>query len=201
MLAALLLLVSSVAAHAAAPEIERVEYEGFGIVDVEFIRDVQYQNPEITILDAQGNAYTSTIWELDDDELTFSVENLNEGEIYSFTISGVRSGFSGEYASVEGEFAVAAKGEVAIKELDYDRSDRELEIEFQGKVQFENPIVEIMDDLGNSYDAQIREMDRDSMELRVSGLEAGRQYRAVVTGVKPEGGDAFGTVSGLFTVR
>ena len=199
LIAALALMALSFTAFADTPEIQKTVYEGFGIVEVEFFRGVQYQNPEVKVQDEQGNTYQAIIWETDDDDITFSVENLSEGRIYSFTIDGVRSGFSGDYGAVKGEFAVSSQGEAAIKEIDYDGDDRELEIEFHGRVEFDNPTVEIMDNEGNSYETRIREKDRNSIELRVSGLERGRQYRAVVSGVKAEGGDAFVSVSGLFT--
>lgn len=201
LIAAILLLTSSFAAFAAAPEIQRVEYEGFGIVDVEFFHDVRFKKPEVAVSNEAGERYPVIIWDLDDDEITFSVDGLNEGKEYRFVISGVSAGLSGEYTQVEGQFVVPTGDEAVIKEIDYDSEDRELEIEFHGKVQYENLSVEIMDDKGNSYDAKIREKDRDSIELHVSGLERGGQYRAVVNGVKAEGGEAFVSVSGLFTAR
>ena len=201
LLIAAIVLLFNLAAYAVAPEVLKVEYEGFGFVDVEFFMDVQFQNPQVTVQDEAGNTYQATIWETDDDDITFSVENLSEGKVYSFTIDGVRSGFSGDSGAVKGEFAVSSQGEAAIKEIDYDGDDRELEIEFHGRVEFDHPTVEIMDNEGNSYENRVIEIDRNSVELRVSGLERGRQYRAVISGVKAEGGDAFVSVSGLFTAR
>jgi len=200
-LAAALMVAAAYPTFAETPVIKKVEYEGYGRVDVEFVRNVEYRNAEITVSDDEGNSYVPTIWEMDDDDLSFAVENLAEGKAYSFTISGVRSGFSGEFEAVSGSFSVPEAGALAIKSFDYDADDGELEIKFHTRVEFNNPVVEITDATGRSYTAKVRELDRKSIELRVSGLEYGKEYTANISGVYPEDGVGLGSISSSFTAR
>ena len=196
--AAALMVAAAYPTLAETPVIKQVEYEGKGRVDVEFVSRVAYENVEITVADDAGTSYVPTIWEMDDDDLTFAVENIAEGRNYSFTISGVRTGFSGAAETVYGTFAVPATGELAVKGFDYDAKDGELEIEFYGKVEYDNPAVEITDASGRSYEVKLRELDRDSMELRVSGLERGAEYTASVSGVRTFGAADFGSAQANF---
>ena len=53
--------------------IQRTVYEGFGYVEVDFFRDVNYENPAVTVTDATGAAVSATIVQLDDDDLTFQI--------------------------------------------------------------------------------------------------------------------------------
>ncbi len=78
--AMMVLLVGASFALAEAAQIQRVKYEGNGLVDVEFLRDVGYDNLTITVSDSLGNAYTTTIVERDDDDLTFRVDQSPPGK-------------------------------------------------------------------------------------------------------------------------
>lgn len=200
-LAAALVVAVAYPTLAETPAIKKVEYEGYGRVDVEFVRDVEYRNAEVTVSDANGNSYTPILWELDEDDLSFSVENLVEGTEYSFTVSGVRSGYKGEYEAVNGSFVVPEAGALTVKSFDYDADDGELEIKFHNRVEFKEPAVEIKDASGNSYPVKVRELDRKSIELRVSGLEYGQEYTANISGVFSEGGVGLGSISANFVAR
>ena len=167
--------------------IEKTVYEGRGIVEVDFRRDVQYENLEVTVTDSEGNAYALTIRERDDDDLTFLVSNLVPGGEYSFVISGVRSGFSGAYGSVSGSFAVPLDETYAIKKVEYDREDRELDVEFFGRVNLQGAEVRILDQQGREYDAKLREYDGDGFEAYVPGLEWGETYSIEVSGLGESG--------------
>ena len=125
----------------------------------------------------------AVIMDRDEDDLDFVVENLIPGESYSFSFTGVTYLLSGE-AVPGGSFRVPGEGEVAIKKIDYDRDDRELEIEFAGRVEYEELLVTIEDAGGKTYDVNIRERDRDSLEARVSGLDRGSEYIVTVSGVR-----------------
>lgn len=199
LLAAIALLTLTVSAMADAPVIEKVKYEGFGYVDVDFRGRVQYSDVNVTVTDAAGKAYDATIWEMDDDDLSFNVANIVDGMTYQFAISGVRSGGSGNYESVSDSFVVPDAGELAIKEIDYDGDDRELEVEFNGRVQYQDLSAVVRDASGNSYEATVRERDEDSVELRVSGLTRGGEYTVVVSGVRLADSAEFASVSRSFT--
>lgn len=163
--------------------IEKIVYEGNGRVDVDFVRDVRYDNPRITVQDAEGNGYEAVLREKDDDDLDFRVSNLVPGGEYSFTISGVRSGNSGSYGSVSGSFAVPEDETLAIKKVEYDREDRELDVEFFSRVNLQGIEVRITDAAGMEYEAKIRELDKDGFEAYVPGLAWGESYTIEVFGL------------------
>ena len=51
------------------PTIQYVTYEGFGFVEVDFLQDVNYENPTVAVTDAAGAPVTAAIVQLDDDDL------------------------------------------------------------------------------------------------------------------------------------
>lgn len=197
----LALLAGLTASLAEAPVIKKVKYEGLGYVEVDFRGDVQYSDPVVTVSDATGKTYAATVYELDEDDLTFNVANIAEGLDYSFTISGVRSGYSGEFGSVTEAFSVPAAGELVIREVDYDADDRELEIEFNGRVRYGELKVEVVDDGANSYDVRLLEKDKDSVEVYVTGLTRGGEYTVKIYGVQPAEGSAEVELKKNFTAR
>ena len=177
------LLVASVPVFAAQNDTIRVKYDGYGRVEVDFRKKVRYNEAKVEVQDSSGASLPAVILDRDEDDLDFVVENLVPGETYSFTLTGVSYVKSGE--AVPGDsFRVPAEGEVAIKKIEYERDDRELEIEFAGRVEYEELRVTIEDANGKTYDASLREKDGDSVELRVSGLERGTEYRVTVSGVR-----------------
>lgn len=198
--AAILVLAVSISAAADAPILEDVKYEGFGYVDVDFHGDVQYSDVKVSVTAEDGTPHDAEIWKLDEDDLTFNAANLEEGSLYSFTITGVRSLRGGEYSSVSGSFRVPSGDEMYIKEVDYDSREGDLEIEFRGRVRFQEPTVTVEDASGATYEARIIERDDDGIEAIVRGLEGGVEYSVVVTGVQASGADAFGTARAMFMV-
>lgn len=177
------LLAASVPVFAAQNDTIRVEYDGYGRVEVDFRKNVRYKDAMVEVKDSQGASLPAVIMDRDEDDLDFVVENLIPGESYSFNFTGVTYLLSGE-AVPGGSFRVPGEGEVAIKKIDYDRDDRELEIEFVGRVEYEELLVTIEDTVGKTYDVNIRERDRDSLEARVSGLDRGSEYTVTVSGVR-----------------
>lgn len=192
------LLLSAVPAFAASASIRKVEYEGSGKVEVEFKKDVQYKSAKVKVWDEDGKSYTARIREKDEEDLTFKVSSIAAGKEYKFTISGVRAGRSGSYGSVSGYFETPAAKTVSIRDLDYDREDRELEIEFNCKVQYKSLKVQVRDEDGKSYSVKIREKDNDSVEVRISGLKKGVKYGVKVSGVRSEGADSYTSASKTF---
>lgn len=192
------LLLSAVPAFAASASIRKVEYEGSGKVEVEFKKDVQYKSAKVKVWDEDGKSYTAKIREKDEEDLTFKVSSIAAGKEYKFTISGVRAGRSGSYGSVSGYFETPSAKTVSIRSLDYDREDRELEIEFNCKVQYKSLKVQVKDEDGKSYSVKIREKDNDSVEVRISGLKKGVKYGVKVSGVRSEGADSYGSASKTF---
>lgn len=188
-------------ALAAAPEAFRAEYEGNGRVEIDFRNDVDYENLSIGVTGPLGAAETVTILELDDDELTFSIDNVLPETTYTYTVNGIREGRSGDFGSITGEITTPAAGEVVITELEGEADDGELEIEFLGRVDYDNPTVTVAKADGTILDSRIEERDGDSIELRVQGLIRGEEYTVTVTGIAQRDSGAFGTVSRSFIAR
>ena len=182
------------------PTIQYVTYEGFGFVEVDFLQDVNYENPTVTVTDASGAAIAATIVQLDDDDLAFQITDFAADAAYDLTISGVRVGRNGSYTSVSGSFTVPPEGAAVIKKVEYDRDDREIDIEFSALVQYENPTVQVIAADGTPINATIYEWDEDSIEARLeSPLNLGSEYMVTVTGVRAAQDTAFGTASLTFT--
>ncbi len=207
LVAALLVLVSlltaALPAMAAAPAIKKVKYEGSGKVEVEFTKEnVRYKSAKVSVKDENGKSYSAKITEKDDDELTFKVSGIAAGKSYSFVLSGVRAGKSGSYGSVGGSFKTPAAGKLAIHDVDYDHEDRELEVEFSGRVQYKSAKAVVKDASGKSYTVKILEKDSDSIELRVKGLTRGKTYGVQISGVRLKStGGSYGSVSTTFVAR
>ena len=182
------------------PTIQYTTYEGFGFVEVDFLQDVNYENPTVSVTDAAGAPVTAAIVQLDDDDLTFQITDFAADATYNFTISGVRVGRNGSYTSVSGSFTVPLEGAAVIKKVEYDRDDREIDIEFAALVQYEAPTVQVIAADGTPINATIYEWDEDSIEARLeSPLNIGSEYMVTVTGVRAAQDTAFGTASLTFT--
>ena len=182
------------------PTVQYATYEGFGFVEVDFLQDVNYENPAVTVTDAAGAPVTASLIQLDDDDLTFQVTGFATDATYTFTISGVRVGRNGTYTSVTGTFVVPPEGAAAIKKVEYDRDDREIDIEFATFVQYEVPTVQVITADGTPINATIHEWDEDSIEARLeTPLNIGSEYMVTVTGVRAAQETAFGTASFTFT--
>ena len=196
------IMATTVPALAATPTIQKTEYEGSGYVEVDFTRNVQYKSAKVTVKDSSGKKYTATIKKKDNDDLLFYVKNIKAGKKYTYTISGVRTGRSGSYKKVSGKFTVPAKNKVTIKSLDYDREDRELEIDFASKVLYKSAKVTVKDSAGKSYTVKILKKKKDSIEVRVSGLKRKKSYTVKVSGVRTNtSGSSYTSVSKTFTVK
>lgn len=201
LLAVALLTVPALAFSAVTDSQFRAEYEGRGRVEIDFRRDAMYQNLSITAADPAGNIQTITILEVDDDDLTFMIENIQPATTYTFTISGVKLPGDADYGSLTGEITTPAAGETSIQKIDFDDDDGELEIEFAGRVNYNNETVTVTAADGTAQDVRITDRDDDSIEVRVNGLVRGNDYTVTVSGVGEAGSGVFGTVQRTFTAR
>lgn len=191
---------TSAATAATAPAVEKTVYKGFGYVEVDFVKDVNYENPTVTVTDAQGSAVEAVIVSLDDDDLTFQITGFAADADYDYAIAGVREGRSGDYTSVTGTFTVPPEGAAVIKKVDYDADDREIDIEFSALAQYQTPSVQIVAADGTSIAATVKDWDEDSIEARLDApLTLGTEYTVTVTGVRAASDAEFGTASQTFT--
>ena len=195
MMAVLMAVAMMLAVAAQAAEIEKAEYEGFGYVEVDFINDVRYTgNVQVTVTDVAGTNFTATVQKMDDDDLTFKVDNIVEDQVYNYTISGIEGD-----AALSGEFYASALKSSMIEKVEYDADDRELDIDFNMDVRYDaNSTVTVTDAAGNEYATTILEKDEDSIEARVEGLTQGETYTVTVTGVAKAGENTFETYSREF---
>ena len=85
-----------------------------------------------------------------------------------------------------------------VQDVDYDRQDKEVSIDFVGKVDWSgSPKVKITRD-GKNYARYIIEKDRDDIEIKVNKLSYGKKYSYKVTGVRKAGTGEYKTIKGTF---
>ncbi|MBP3875301.1 MAG: hypothetical protein J6E41_06375 [Lachnospiraceae bacterium] len=193
-------IVAAVPAFA-APKVKKAEYEGKGRVEVDFNSKVKYKNVKVTVKDNKGATYSTTINEKDDDDLTFTIKNFKTGRTYTYTISGVKKNNESSYGKVTGKVTIQTPTTTPkVKEVDYDKGDREVEFEFTTRVQWKGTKVTITDGSKN-YVTRIKEKDSDSIEVKVSKLTIGKKYTYKISGVRIKGANSYKTISGTFIAR
>ncbi|NLW79561.1 MAG: hypothetical protein GXY32_09145 [Ruminococcaceae bacterium] len=184
-----------------SPQIEKVEYDGNGKVEVDFVGKVSWENPKVTVKDGAGKTYAARVTDRDSDELDFKVSGIAAGKSYTYTISGIKARYGkadAGYGSVSGKFSTPKASAIVVESIEYDRDDGELNIDFLGWVQYQNPTVTVTDSAGNNYPASIREWDSDDMEIYVPGLVYGQQYTVKVSGIKNRSAGSYTTLTKTF---
>ncbi len=197
MLTLSILSVSALGA-AASPKIDSVEYKGKKKIEAEFKGHVEMKDPAVKVTDTSGKKYTASVVKRDEDDITFSVAGLKTGKNYRFEISGIRKAGAEKYTTVKGKFRIAAKTEVLTEHIDYDREDREVTFEFQGKVRWKKAKVTIKDSKGRNMVKKIKEKDSDEVEVSVKKLTPGKKYTYKISGVARKGSKKYRTVKGSF---
>jgi len=198
LLVVLLLTVSAVPALAAAPKIKKVEYDGNGVVDVDFTtKNVRYKNAKVVVKDSAGKRLTAKIIEKDTDEISFKVTGVKAGKKYTFTISGVRAGKSGSYGTVKGSFSTPS-GKPRIVKVAFDPDYDDLEIDFATDVEYKNLKITVRDADGNNLLIYNIEKDPDNLDMDVEGMVVGKTYTITVSGVRVKGVGSYTSVSKTF---
>ena len=198
LLVVLLLTVSAVPALAAAPKIKKVEYDGNGVVDVDFTtKNVRYKNARVVVKDSAGKRLTAKIIEKDTDEISFKVTGVKAGKKYTFTISGVRAGKSGSYGTVKGSFSTPS-GKPRIVKVAFDPDYDDLEIDFATDVEYKNLKITVRDADGNKLLIYNIEKDPDNLDMDVEGMVVGKTYTITVSGVRVKGVGSYTSVSKTF---
>ena len=88
-------------------------------------------------------------------------------------------------------------GTVPVKEIGYEKKDREVEFEFDSKVVWSNPKVSIKRG-GKEFVRRIDETDRDGVEVKVKKLKKGKIYQYTISGVRKQGDKQDTTLTGSF---
>ncbi len=73
-------------------------------IEIEFYERVKWNQPTVTITDQAGNNYVLWIIEKDDDGIEVKTQNVQQGGVYSYEITGVSNRSGGESQTVTGEF-------------------------------------------------------------------------------------------------
>ncbi len=204
LLVLVLTMMTAVPALAAAPKVRKTEYEGKGVIDVDFTKKVSYKDVKVIVKDPSGKKMTVKIIEKDDDDISFKVGGIKAGVKYTYTISGVRVGKSGSFGKVTGSFktpAAASPANVQIKKVKYDRDDKEIEVDFSTKVQYKNLKVTVKASSGKKMTIKWIDRDDDDLSIKVSGIKSGKQYTIQLSGVSVKGKDSYQTVSKTFTAK
>ncbi|MEE1200803.1 MAG: hypothetical protein U0L09_09130 [Christensenellales bacterium] len=180
--------------------VERAVFEGNGFIEIDFYNDITYEAPAVVVTDAEGVEYPATLFELDNDELTFRAEGLQPAATYNIAISGVRVGLTGALETVDAEITLPEEGVPAINKVDFDAVTSELEIDFLEPVEYQNLLIEVTDLEGVVYEAVITEMENDSIDAITTGLVAGETYLVKIIGVSLAGQANYMTASMEFTI-
>ena len=93
----------------AAATAKKVEYDGYGEVDVDFVGRVQYRNVKVTVKDSNGKTYKAVITERDSDDLSFRILDYKKGLKYTFTISGIKKRGEASFGKVRGTVKIPSK--------------------------------------------------------------------------------------------
>ncbi|MBQ6401289.1 MAG: PepSY domain-containing protein [Firmicutes bacterium] len=94
-------VVPASAASKGAPRVEEVEYNGNGIVEVEFVGDVKYKRVKVTVRDNKGKKYKTRIISRDEDDIKFRIKKYKAGRTYTIRIKGVKRWNAGKYGTVK----------------------------------------------------------------------------------------------------
>ena len=195
---AFLILTGLTASPAKAAAIDHTDYEGKGKIEVNFDTKVTYKDLKVTVKNASGKKMKVKIVEKDDDDLEFKIKNYKAGTKYTYTIKGVYSRGASTTKKLTGKIKIPkADGGLPLKEVDYDAKDKEVEIEFDCRVDWKNPKVTITRG-SKDYVRAIEDKDNDGIEIKVKKLKAGKVYHYTITGISKKGSGKWTTVSGTF---
>ena len=122
--------------------------------------------------------------------------------VMAFSIAPVSavtaSNNSGSPSKMVLEFTqTSGSDEIVIKDIDYDRTDREVEFEFKTSVKYKNPKVKITRN-GKNYAKGIKDKDSHELEVKVKKLTYGKTYHYKITGIKSKNGKKYRTLKGTF---
>lgn len=109
LIAAMAFSITAVPSSAAtgSPKIEDVEYNGSGVVEVDFVGDVKYKRAKVTVRDNKGKKYKAKIVKKDEDDLKFRIKKYKKGRTYTFKIKGVKKWYNGgKYRTVKGKVKI-----------------------------------------------------------------------------------------------
>ena len=195
---AFLVITGLTASPVKAAAINHTDYEGKGKIEVNFDTKVTYKDLKVTVKNASGKKMKVKIVEKDNDDLEFKIKNYKAGTKYTYTIQGVYTRGESTAKKLTGKIKIPkADGGLPLKEIEYDAQDKEVEIEFDCRVDWKNPKVTITRG-SKDYVRTIEDKDKDGIEVNVKKLKSGKVYHYTITGISKKGSGKWTTVSGTF---
>lgn len=169
-------------------------------IEIEFNGKVKMtSSTKATVKDSSGKTYKTSIHDYDSDDLSLTVAGLKAGKSYTVTINKIKKSSASSYGTVTIQFKVPKKSTSLVKEVDYDRDDREVTFDFRSKVKYSNAKVKITSmDGKKTYTTKIVEKDNDELTVYVKGLKTNSKYKYTIAGVRKASESKSSTLSGSF---
>lgn len=194
-------LVPTTTAFAANTSLlEGQEYQSNGVLEVDFVKDVDLSNAKVSVKDSNGKAYTVTLYgnKKNDDDLKIKIQKFVAGKTYKYTISNIVLA-NGTTESVSGTVKIPLN-KASIQKTTYEGSGK-VEVDFRYDVDFRHNVkVTVKDNTGATYATKILDWDDDELEFRILNYKAGRTYTYTIVGVRPDGTTAYNRISGKVTI-
>lgn len=189
---AALMLLGAVPAMADAPQVEKIEYEGNGRVEIEFARDVKYRNFSVKVTDENGKKHSVSVSERDEDSVSLKISGVKAETDYKVVLRGVKARGTSGYGRVRVNFTTPVNPVSApvVEKVEVKKNGR-IEVDFAGKVQYGNLKVKIKDAEGKAYGVSVVEKDNDEINVKAAGLEAGKEYVLIINGIRAKGAEGY----------
>ena len=95
--------------------------------------------------------------------------------------------------------ALAASAAPKVDSVKYE-NNKKIEVEFKGKVQYNNPTISVTDSKGNAYATTIVEADDDDFTFQIANPKKGMTYTYNINNVANLGSNEYTAVKGTFRV-
>ncbi len=177
-----------------------------GKVKVLFPGEVEWaEEVTVEVKDAEENTLPAELKKNTKDMAVVAVSDMVVDSSYTITISGVKQQDETEFSSVSCDFVVEKlkskckaykiKKKIAVKE------ENTIVIKCKNKVMLKDAAVEVTDEDGDIYEAEITGKKKGNIKVTVSGLEEGEEYTITVTGVKTKKENNYGSVTTAFATK
>lgn len=192
---------TSTTKHTSKLSIQEVDYDlddRYDAIEMDFYSNIKLKsNATVSVKDASGTSYKTSISEVDHDDLSLDVTGLKAGKSYTVKIKGIKKSSASKYGTLTVKFSIP-KSSLSVQEVEYDAKDHEVTFDFNKSVTYKNPKVVITNTSGTkTYTTRIVERDSDELTVRVSDLKQGSSYKYTITGISSNGTSK--TLSGTFS--
>lgn len=185
-----------------SPKIAKVICTASGKLNVSFKGKVKYSDTvKVTITDAEGKEVDCQIKKKNKTSMQISVQGLVKGQKYTLTIEGVIAKNTSEPVTITKTFTAkgmktackASKVTVAKKKF--------ITIKVKGNVCYKDATVTVVDEDGNSLEAEIVKKTKGNIKVWVDGLVKGKKYTVTITGVKVKKEKNYSSITKTFVVK